>query len=179
MHKYRLLISTFTTSTALLLSGCASGLGPVISKNGITGSVPAPRIETINKKASITVGEAVTGYGCRESSFGIFKSGERHFLVNGDTLPSNDLEYAKAAAAYDALFGRMKDHPQVYHEKQKPFPNDILVAPTYHYEETGSWVSKQTCATVTGFRGSINKLEDSESTTEWPAPTLKIIKKIQ
>ena len=178
MHKNFFGYKAFVVCITISMGGCAVGLGPIISENGISASIKPPRIETVNKKALIIIGESVTGYGCRESIVGLFKSGDRHFLVRGESVPRNDIEYAKAAAAYDALFGKIKDHPQVYHEKQKPFPNDILVAPIYHYEESGSWFNKQTCATVTGFRGVIDKLEDSESTTEWPAPEVQILKKI-
>lgn len=158
------------------LAGCASNLGPVVSNNGVTSAVPPPRIETVNKKTTIEVGEAVTGYGCRESFLGIFKSGDRHLLPTGEGFPTSDLDYAKAAASYDALFGQIKDHPPVYHDKKKPFPNDILVAPVYHYEETSDFFSKQICVTVTGFRGTVKKIEDSDSTTEWPAPSVRIMK---
>lgn len=158
------------------LTGCASNLGPVVSNNAVTSSVPPPRIETVNKKTTVEVGEAVTGYGCRESFLGIFKSGDRHFLPLGNEMPSTDLDYAKAAAAYDALFGKLKDQPPVYHDKSKPFPNDILLTPVFHYEETGDLFSKQVCVTVTGFRGVIKKIEDSDSTTEWTAPVVRIMK---
>ena len=159
-----------------VLAGCSASLGPVVSKNAVTSAVPPPRIETVNKKTTVEVGEAVTGFGCRESFLGVFKSGDRHFLHISDALPSSDLDYAKASAAYDALFGKLKDHPPVYHDKTKPFPNDILIAPVFHYEETGDFFSKQICVTVTGFRGMIKKIEDSDSTTEWPAPVVRIMK---
>jgi len=159
-----------------VLIGCANNLGPVVSNNAVSASVPPPRIETVNKKSTIEVGEAVTGYGCRESVLGLFKSGDRHFLPIGNGSLTTDLDYAKAAAAYDALFGMLKDHPPVYHDKSKPFPNDILLTPVFHFEEKGDFFSKQICVTVTGFRGVIKKIEDSDSTTEWTAPVVRIMK---
>ena len=178
MTNYRIYGLPTVLLMSSLITGCATRVGPVIAENPVSNSVLAPRIETVNKKAHVVVGEAVSGYGCRESYFGIFKHGDRHLLIIGDKHPQTDLEYAKASAAYDALFGRLKDHPPVYHQKQKPFPNDILVAPTYHLEIISSLFSQKVCATVTGFRGFITKLTDADSTTAWPTPEYKIIRSV-
>jgi hypothetical protein len=164
-------------SLLLTISGCSTG-GLTVGANAISQSIPAPKIETINKKASVQIKEQVTGHGCRNSVFGIFTSGDSHLLSQNTASLKSDLDYAKAAAEFDALFGKMQNHPPVYHEMNRPFPNDMLIAPLYHYIEKSTVFGKEVCVTVTGFRGVIKTIEDSDSTTAWPDPNYKIIKKI-
>lgn len=139
----------------LVASGCSSVV--TTATNPMSNQVKAPVIDTIDKTARIELGEPVTGFGC---------SDDKHLLVLPDQFDINEpLDKAKAAAAYDALFGDLKDHPPVYHDKRQPFPNDQLLAPTFHVEERSSWWSKTLCVAVSGYRGRLVEIEDSSKTS--------------
>lgn len=159
------------------LIGCSTGT-VTVGANAVSQSILAPRIETVNKKATVMVKEKVTGRGCRTTTLGFLKSGDGHMLSHNINSISTDVDYAKAAAEYDALFGKLNNHPPIYHEVDRPFPNDMLIAPLYHYEVKHSTLTKETCVTVTAFRGVIKSLDDSDTTTAMPEPKYKIIKKI-
>jgi hypothetical protein len=135
--------------------GCSSVT--TTATNPMSNQVKPPVIDTIDKIARIELGEPVTGFGC---------SDDKHLLILPDQFDINNLlDKAKAAAAYDALFGDLTDHPPVYHDKRQPFPNDQLLAPVFHVEERSSWWSKTLCVAVSGYRGRLVQIQDSSKTS--------------
>ncbi len=147
--------STTLIWLSLLVSGCTSIT--TTATNPISKTVKPPVIDTLDKVARIEVGESVVGFGC---------SDDKHLLILPDPFDiNNPLDRAKAAAAYDALFGDMKDHPPVYYDKQQPFPNDQLLAPTFHVEERVSWWASSICVAVSGYRGRLVEIRDGKKTS--------------
>lgn len=161
-------------SLALIAAGCAN-YPAVTASNGTTAAVPVPRIETVNKVANVEVGESINGTACRTTVFGFFVSGDTHLLVSPDQNLNSELDKTKAAAGFEALFSKIKDHPPIYHDPLRPFPNDILVAPTYHVKETNNGIEKQLCVTVTAYRGRIKVFNDADTTTATPLNAFDII----
>ena len=151
---YRVVISAFV----LLITGCSSLT--TVGGNGVTEGIKMPRLDTVNKIVKLEIKESITGYGCSDG---------KNFLDLGKGFDLDSKEdRAKAAAAYDALFGDLKDHPPVYHEKKLPFPNDILIAPTYHYEIRETTFDSEMCAVVVGYRGKIKSIKDGSTSTADP-----------
>ncbi len=139
----------------IFLAGCSSIT--TIATNSVSQTIKAPRIETVNKVIKLGLAGPVTGYGCSDA---------KHFLDLGSGFDfDSKADKAKAAAAYDALFGDLKDHPPVYHDKKFPFPNDLLLAPTYHYEIRDSFFDSELCAVAAGYRAKVISISDAESTT--------------
>lgn len=145
----------------LVLAGCSSIT--TVATNPVSQTIKAPRVETVNKLVKLELAGRVTGYGCSDAE---------HFLDLGMGLNlGSKTDKAKAAAAYDALFGDLKDHPPVYHDQKFPFPNDLLIAPTYHYEIRDSLFDSELCAVASGYRAKVIAIVDSDTTTADPDPT--------
>lgn len=145
----------------IFLAGCSSLT--TVATNPVSQMIKAPRIDTVNKVVKLELAGRVTGYGCSDAE---------HFLDLGSGFDfDSKTDKAKAAAAYDALFGDLKDHPPVYHDKKFPFPNDLLLAPTYHYEIRESFFDSELCAVAAGYRATVIAIEDAESTTADPDST--------
>jgi len=142
----------------LVLAGCSSIT--TIATNPISQTIKAPRVDTVNKLVKLELAGRVTGYGCSDAE---------HFLDLGMGIDlGSKMDKAKAAAAYDALFGDLKDHPPVYHDQKFPFPNDLLIAPTYHYEIRDSLFDSELCAVASGYRAKVIEIVDSDTTTADP-----------
>ena len=142
----------------LVLAGCSSMT--TIATNPVSQTIKAPRVDTVNKLVRLELAGRVTGYGCSDAE---------HFLDLGMGLDfGSKTDKAKAAAAYDALFGDLKDHPPVYHDQKFPFPNDLLIAPTYHYEIRDSLFDSELCAVASGYRAKVIAIVDAETTTADP-----------
>jgi hypothetical protein len=167
MNAFDIFSKVVISSIVVLTVGCAN-YSAVSATNGTTIAIPVPRIETTNKVVGIEVGEAINGSACRKYILGVFVSGDSHMLLSAELNLNSELEKTKAAAGFDALFNKMKDHPPIYHDTRNPFPNDILLAPTYHTQETSNFFEKQICVTVTGLRGRIKALKDADTTTATP-----------
>lgn len=167
MNAFDVFSKVVFASVVLFTAGCVN-YAAVSASNGTTMPVPVPRIETTNKLVDIEIGEAINGSACRKNVLGVFVSGDSHLLLSPELNLNSELEKTKAAAGFDALFNKIKDHPPIYHDTRNPFPNDILVAPTYHTQETSNFLEKQICVTVTGFRGRIKALTDATTTTATP-----------
>jgi len=106
-------------------------------------------LSTNTNKANIEVREMIRGRGCSGSFLGIFKTGDSKFLSQNNIDTSNDEGKAKAAAAYNALYG----------DQQAPISTDIIVNPVYQVESTGFLIAKEVCASVVGYRGVITSWE--------------------
>ena len=174
MNVFFLSSRTAACALSLLAVGCAN-YPAVTASNGTTAAVPVPRIETVNKVANVEVGESINGTACRTSVFGFFVSGDTHLLLSPDQPLNSELDKTKAAAGFEALFSKIKDHPPIYHDPLRPFPNDMLVAPTYHVKETNNGLEKQICVTVTAYRGRIKTFNDADTTTATPLNAFDII----
>lgn len=158
---------TAICALTLLVVGCAN-YPAITATNGTTATVPVPRIETVNKVVNIEVAESVNGTACRTNVLGVFVSGDTQLLLSPDQNLNSELEKTKAAAGFEALFGKIKDHPPIYHDPLRPFPNDMLVAPTYHVKETTNGLEKQICVTVVAYRGRLKVFNDADTTTATP-----------
>jgi hypothetical protein len=167
MNAFDIFTKLTCISAALLTVGCVN-YSTVSASNGTSMSIPAPRMETTNKVVDVEVAELVNGSACRTTVLGVFVSGDTHLLLTPDQNLSTELEKTKAAAGFDALFNKMKDHPPLYHDTKHPFPNDMLLAPTYHTQETRNAFEHQICVTVSGYRGRIKALKDADTTTATP-----------
>lgn len=102
-------------------------------------------------KAHIEVREVIRGKGC-SGSFLIFKTGDSKFLAQSDMNMSTDDGKAKAAAAYDALYG--KDGGEIM--------TDIIVNPVYQTESNRWLFGSEVCATVVGYRGVITSWDKAK-----------------
>lgn len=103
-------------------------------------------------KANIEVRELIRGRGC-SGSFLMFKTGDKKFLAQSDIDMSSDEGKAKAAAAYDALYGK----------KGGEILTDIIVNPIYQTENNRSLIGGEVCASVVGYRGVITSWERTGS----------------
>jgi hypothetical protein len=167
MNAFDIFSKITCISAVLLTAGCVN-YASVSATNGTSMAIPVPRIETTNKVVDVEVAELVNGSACRTTVLGVFVSGDTHLLLTPDQNLSSELDRTKAAAGFDALFSKMKDHPPLYHDTKHPFPNDILLAPTYHTQETRNAFEHQICVTVSGYRGRIKALKDADTTTATP-----------
>jgi hypothetical protein len=95
-------------------------------------------------KANIEVKEVIRGRGCSGSFLMIFTTGDKKFLALSDMNTSTPEGKAKAAAAYDALYG-----------KGGEITTDIIVNPVYQTDSNRSIFSSDVCVSVVGYRGVI------------------------
>jgi hypothetical protein len=127
----------------LFLSACGS------TKTDNKSADFVPQVNASSNTAQIEIRELVRGRGCNGQFLGIFKSGDANFLgING--INTNNAEgKAKAAAAYNALYGG----------QDREINTDIIVNPIFRIENTGFFLASQVCATVVGYRGVITSWE--------------------
>ena len=101
-------------------------------------------------KPIIEVREEITGSGCRSSFLGLFSGGDSKFLAANNIDASTPEGKAKAAAAYNALYGN----------QQAKINTDVIVNAVYNVEYKGiPLIARQVCATVAGHRGVITGYE--------------------
>jgi hypothetical protein len=97
-------------------------------------------------KPIIEVREEISGFGCRSSFLSLFKGGDSKFLTANNIDGSTPEGKAKAAAAYNALYGG----------QDAKISTDIIVNPVYNVETSGiPIIFEKVCATVAGNRGVI------------------------
>jgi hypothetical protein len=128
---------------AITLAGCQSNYS---TNKG--ADVNVGLASSLNK-ANIEVKELIRGKGCSGSFLGIFRTGDTRFLSQNNINTSNDEGKAKAAAAYNALYG----------DQSAEINTDIIVNPVYHVESKGFFIGKEVCASVVGYRGVITSWE--------------------
>jgi len=135
-----------------LLFGCSVALVGCSSTQ--SSSNQGARLEasaSSDLKANIEVKEIIRGKGCSGTFLRLFKTGESKFLAQSGIDMATDEGKAKAAAAYDALYG----------SKGGEILTDIIVNPIYQTENKSSIFGGEVCASVVGYRGVItswNKL---------------------
>ena len=132
------------TVSSLALFGCAT-------KNISQPSSPIfSRVEA-PLKANIKVGQKITGEAKATQIFGIFNFGPSKFADGVDYGTGGQLSLfdsfspVKAAAAYEATTNSS---------------SDVIVAPRYTIETKNYFIFKTTTATVNGYKGTINKIEE-------------------
>jgi hypothetical protein len=144
-------------ATLVLLVGCASTT--TVTTNRATG-VPTPGISSTDSLANVVIGEKITGKGCSNSAFwGLIKSGDNKFLEIYGSSGSDANDRAKAAATYNALIGA------------KGLSTDIIVHPIWEVIEDKGFLGfeNSVCATVTGYRATINGFKQTDGITK-PSP---------
>ena len=152
-------------ATLALLVGCASTT--TVTTNRAT-SVPTPSISSTDSLANVVIGEKITGKGCSNSAFwGLIKTGDNKFLEIYGTSDSSAAERAKAAATYNALIGA------------KGLSTDIIVHPVWEViEDKGLFgFDNSVCATVTGYRATINGFKQTDGVTKPSPEEIKGVKK--
>jgi len=104
-------------------------------------------------KPIIEVREEISGSGCRSSFLGLFSGGDSKFLAANNIDASTPEGKAKAAAAYNALYG----------DQQAKINTDVIVNAVYNVEYKGiPLIARQVCATVAGHRGVITGYEQAK-----------------
>ena len=126
-----------------LLAACSS------TKSDNQSAVFAPQVVASTNKANIQIREVVRGKGCNGQFLKIFSSGDKNFLGLADIDMATDEGKAKAAAAYNALYGG----------QDKELTTDIIVNPVFQIEKTGFFLASKVCASVVGYRGVITSWE--------------------
>ncbi len=132
-------LNKFFLLAPIILIGCSSNYSTNKGADFTVGLA-----SNVNK-ANIEVKELIRGKGCNGSFLGIFKTGDTKFLSQNNIDTSNDEGKAKAAAAYNALYG----------DQKAEINTDIIVNPVYHVESKGFFIVKEVCASVVGYRGVI------------------------
>ena len=131
------------TITAGLVAGCSS-------TSNTNRSVETQFTSEAVTKPIIEVREEISGSGCRSSFLGLFSGGDSKFLAANNIDASTPEGKAKAAAAYNALYG----------DQKAKINTDVIVNAVYNVEYTGiPLIARQVCATVAGHRGVITGYE--------------------
>ena len=131
------------TITAGLVAGCSS-------TSNTNRSVETQFTSEAVTKPIIEVREEISGSGCRSSFLGLFSGGDSKFLAANNIDASTPEGKAKAAAAYNALYG----------DQKATINTDVIVNAVYNVEYTGvPLIARQVCATVAGHRGVITGYE--------------------
>lgn len=123
-----------------------------------------PQIETANKVAKIDVRERVRGFACAGGGSNPEFPRDLYFLKDQGFDLSTAEGQARAAAAFDALFGKaMAQAAQASSEVAPYYSDDILIAPSYLVQTRRlSPFSNETCVKVVGYRGVVTGFEDSK-----------------
>ena len=127
---------------------CASAMALAACSSTQSSSNQGARLEasaSSDLKANIEVKEIIRGKGCSGSFLKLFKTGDSKFLAQSGIDMATDEGKAKAAAAYDALYG----------SKGGEILTDIIVNPIYQTENKMSILGGEVCASVVGYRGVI------------------------
>lgn len=127
----------------LLLSACSS------TKTDNKSADFSPQVNASSSTAQIEIRELVRGRGCNGQFLGVFKTGDANFLGLTGIDMDNAEGKAKAAAAYNALYGG----------QNAEITTDIIVNPIFRIENTGFFLASEVCATVVGYRGVITSWE--------------------
>lgn len=130
----------------------------------VSASIPMPQIETANKVAKIDVRERVRGFACAGGGSNPEFPRDLYFLKDQGFDLSTAEGQARAAAAFDALFGKaMAQAAQASSEVAPYYSDDILIAPSYLVQTRRlSPFSNETCVKVVGYRGVVTGFEDSK-----------------
>ena len=140
MQRFNISIITITAG---LVAGCSS-------TSNTNRSVETQFISEAVTKPIIEVREEISGSGCRSSFLGLFSGGDSKFLAANNIDASTPEGKAKAAAAYNALYG----------DQKATINTDVIVNGVYNVEYTGiPLIARQVCATVAGHRGVITGYE--------------------
>jgi hypothetical protein len=107
----------------------------------------------VSLKPNMEVRELIRGKGCSGTFLSIFKTGNTRFLAQSNIDTSTEEGKAKAAAAYNALYG----------DKDAEILTDVIVNPIFQTETRGVFFAKETCATVVGYRGVIVSWEKTSN----------------
>lgn len=164
------------SSCLVALSGCSGmvrqSAGPevrphvtqqIVTGSAVSASVPTPDIETANKIAKIDVRERVQGVACVGGEGNSSFPKDLYFLRDQRFDLSTDEGQARAAAAFDALFGKAVSDRDKHSGAAPYYTDDILVAPSYLVQtrRRGPF-SVETCVQVVGYRGVVTGFEDSK-----------------
>ena len=141
-----LVLSVAAIAAVVGLAGCSS------TQSGNKAAVFAPQVTDNTNKANIQIREVVRGRGCNGQFLKVFSSGDKNFLGLADIDMASDEGKAKAAAAYNALYGG----------QDKELNTDIIVNPVFQIEKTGFFLASQVCASVVGYRGVITSWESQK-----------------
>jgi hypothetical protein len=127
----------------LLLSACGT------TKTDNKSADFVPQVNASSNTAQIEIRELVRGRGCNGQFLGFFKTGDANFLGLSGINTSNAEGKAKAAAAYNALYGG----------QNAEITTDIIINPIFRIENKGFFLASEVCATVVGYRGVITSWE--------------------
>ena len=133
----------FIFAVPIFLVGCSTSGG---SSTNRTMQIANPGISVARSIADIEIREQVSGEGCSNEYFSLFRSGDSNFLGGEINEKSSPEDRAKAAAAYNAL------------TQGKGLTTDILVQPVWSVSNERTLfgiIKDSTCAKVVGFRGVI------------------------
>ena len=120
-------------------------LGACSTQSSTNKPVELSTSAAVTLKPNMEVRELIRGKGCSGSFLSIFKTGDTRFLAQSNIDTSTDEGKAKAAAAYNALYG----------DKDAEILTDVIVNPIFQTETRGLFFASETCATVVGYRGVI------------------------
>ena len=138
-----MLYANFSRLFLLVVSTIA--LGACSTQSSTNKPVELNTNAAVTLKPNMEVRELIRGKGCSGSFLSIFKTGNTRFLAQSNIDTSTDEGKAKAAAAYNALYG----------DKDAEILTDVIVNPIFQTETRGLFFAKETCATVVGYRGVI------------------------
>ena len=134
------------SAVVVMAVGCSS-------TSNTNRSVETEYSSTAVTKPIIEVREEISGSGCRSSFLGLFSGGDSKFLAANNIDASTPEGKAKAAAAYNALYG----------DQQAKINTDVIVNAVYNVEYKGiPLIARQVCATVAGHRGVITGYEQAK-----------------
>ena len=159
----------FFGAATLLVVGCSGTPPPreasprqLVLGGAVTPAIPAPQIETANKIAKIDVRERVSGFACSGGGSNPEFPKNLYFLKDQGFDLSTAEGQAKAAAAFDALFGKAQPSKNISKEVAPYYSDDILIAPSYLTQTRRlSPFSTEVCVKVVGYRGVVTGFEDS------------------
>ena len=168
-------IHVFLLASTFAIAGCSGiprkadtpeheGASPrqVMGGSAVSPSIPMPQIETANKIAKIDVKERVKGFACSGGGSNPEFPKDLYFLKDQGFDLSTSEGQAKAAAAFDALFGKVQPSKDGSKEVAPYYSDDILIAPSYLLQTRRlSPFSTEVCVKVVGYRGVVTGFEDS------------------
>jgi hypothetical protein len=125
--------------STIILGACSS------TQSSTNKGIELSSAAAVILKPNMEVRELIRGKGCNGTFLNLFKTGNTKFLAQSNIDTSTDEGKAKAAAAYNALYG----------DKDAEILTDVIVNPIYQTETKGFFFARETCATVVGYRGVI------------------------
>lgn len=134
-----------------------------LASAAVSGSIPMPQIETANKIAKIDVRERVHGFACAGNGGTNDFPRDLYLLKDQKFDLSTPEGQARAAASFDALFGKVLPLTGQATEAAPYYSDDILIAPSYLVQTRRlSSFSTEVCVKVVGYRGVVTGFEDSK-----------------